>query len=1442
MFALGFSLYELVPAIKDEPLLANIYKQISVEQVNLQEDLGKVEIIYQTDSPLQKAQIEQLTSCLVPIFTGMQVSVTGKFQYNFLTAETIFPLLDVLRSQGLPLNGYMDNAQISMNSNEIVVTVKHCKSMLDGMNFCQKLEELIYIYTGVQPHVTLQEEETLEMDSVLEVISQKAPPPSKKVSKKKNIQLPIVDGLDIDENSAEVMYGSFFEPKKFSPLKELQENPGKVTIWGDVFFTDLRDTPRSKIILLSISDGTYSASLKLNGYAGEKFGKVEKIEKGDTIIVKGSHNFDNFSGEYIVRPTDIIRVQRLPKIDTAEQKRVELHLHTKLSMMDALCDPAGIVRKAHQMGHRAIAITDHGVVQAYPEAMLTCKAIQKEDPDFKVIYGVEAYFIDDKIPVMEGEASGEIADTTFVVFDIETTGLSPKNDVMTEIGAVLVKNGEILEEFNTFVNPNRPISEKITKITGITDEMVADAPQEEEALKAFLEFVDGRVLVAHNGHDFDIRFISVAAKRCGVNFKPVCIDTLPLGQSLYPSLKNYKLDTLGKFLEIPPFQHHRATDDARALGYIFIKMIEALQERGVTTLQTINTGLGDGTRALSKRSNHLIILVKNQTGMRNLYKIISESHITYYAAGRNKGPRVPRSLLDRHREGLIIGSACAAGDLYQAVRDGVDEKSLEKIASYYDYLEVQPLGNNEFMVRNGQVENQTKLIEFNKTIIELGKKLGKPVVATGDVHFTNKEDAIYRSILQAGQKYEDADSQPPLYYHTTGEMLEEFSYLPEETAFEVVVTNTNKIADMIEPGILPIPKGTFTPTIEGSDTMLREMTMNNARERYGDPIPQLIEDRLNKELDSIIKHGFAVLYVIAQKLVKNSEEHGYLVGSRGSVGSSAVANFSGISEVNPLPPHYVCPQCKHSEFFLDGSVGSGFDLPDKNCPECGTKLKGDGNEIPFETFLGFNGDKEPDIDLNFSGEYQSQAHRYTEELFGKEYVFKAGTVSGLQDKTAFGYVRGYLDERGIVVNSAERNRLIQGCTGVKRTTGQHPGGMVIVPKGYEIYDFCPIQHPADDKEKGVITTHFEFKYLHDTLLKLDELGHDMPTFYKHLEDMTGVKMDDVPMNDPKVTSLLTSTDALGVSPQLLGSQSGTFAVPELGTSFVRQMLLEAQPKNFSDLIQISGLSHGTDVWNGNAQDLIQSKTCTISEVIGTRDSIMTYLIHKGVEPKMAFDVMELTRKGKVAKDGFPPGVEEELKKHDVPQWYLDSCKKIQYMFPKAHAVAYLISAIRVMWFKLYYPLEFYATYFTVRGDDIDYEAAIGGRDVAIQHIADITAKIAQNKERREKSAKDEDTLTSLQVLNEYLQRGHSFSPIELGKSRGSKYVVEDGKIRLPFMSLKGVGAIAAESLESCTIEGQKYLSMDELRIATSVSNTVMEGLEAAGALGGLPRSNQLTFF
>ncbi len=1430
---MGLPLLELCPELAKDPAFSSDL-DILVQGVGIDEKNGRVKVRFESKRALSLRESQCVQAGITSRFPSYDLILAGRFAYEALDEAGILCLIEELKMQGMPLNGYFKNASIRLAGAVVEVEVQGGCTLLQDMGFPGALAALVEEKTGQAAEVRLSASKPFDAEAVMEHFAQKAPPP-RAVSK--GITLPKLAGLDLDEKPAESLFGAAFTPDKIDPLSSLDEGSRKCTVFGDVFKVDWRELRNGgQILLFGLTDYETSVSVKYRLFPDAKMGKLGEIKPGDSLIIRGEYYYDSFTNEYTLRPADVLRVQRKPWTDEAEEKRVELHLHTKLSALDGLCDPGEAVKTAARMGHKAIAITDHGVVQAYPEAMLAWDSLRKDYPDFKVIYGMEAYFVDDMVPVLDRHVKGSLPGACFVVFDIETTGLSPKDERLTEIGAVKLQNGEVVGRFSQFVQPGKPIPPHITHLTGITDEMVADAPPPGEALRRFLDFAGDCVLVAHNGHGFDMRFMRAAAEREGLEFTLPCIDTLPLGQALYPGLKNYKLDTLAAHLKVPPFSHHRAADDAKATADIFLHMLEELAEREIATLEGLNTGL-KAKNVLSRRNHHLILLVQNLTGLKNLYKIVSKSHIEHFASGKSKGPRVPRSLLNQHREGLLLGSACEAGELYRAILGGAGAEELERIADYYDYLEVQPLGNNEFLLREGKVESLETLQEFNKTIIELAKKLGKPVVATGDVHFLRQRDAVFRSVLQAGQGFSDADNQAPLYFRTTGEMLAEFRYLSPEDAKAVVIDWPNKIAESIEADIRPIPKGTFTPVIEGSDEMLRQSTMENARRRYGDPIPDLVRERLEKELDSIIKHGYAVLYVIAQKLVKNSEENGYLVGSRGSVGSSAVANFAGISEVNPLPPHYLCENCKHSEFFTDGSVASGFDLPNKNCPHCGTKMLGDGNEIPFETFLGFDGDKEPDIDLNFSGEYQSQAHRYTEELFGKDYVFKAGTVSGMQDKTAYGYVKNYLSERERSLPSAEVDRLVKGCEGVKRTTGQHPGGMVVVPSGYEITDFCPVQHPADDKDKGVVTTHFEFKYLHDTLLKLDELGHDVPTMYHHLEKISGIKMEEVPMNDEKVISLLTSTEALGISPEELGSKTGTFGIPELGTSFVRQMLIEAQPRNFGDLIQISGLSHGTDVWNGNAQDLIREQVCTISEVIGTRDSIMTDLIHKGVEPKVAFDVMELTRKGKVAKMGFPPGVEDSLRQNGVEEWYLESCRKIKYMFPKAHAVAYLISAIRLMWFKIYHPLAFYATYFTVRGEDIDYEAAVGGRAVAKRRLAAAT-ELAKN----EKSAKNEGVVTSLQIVYEYLLRGYEFLPIELGRSRAAAYCVEDGKIRLPFLAMKGVGENAARDLENATLAGQQYLSMDELQSAAGVNNTVMETLAAMGALGGLPKSNQISLF
>ena len=1415
-----------------DPDFAASFGRVIVEHARMLRQERQVVFTLRSAAPLDKGLCARLLASLQPDYEGFELKINNLFGYAALDEAALRELMEEMKRDGIPINGFLDRCRITITGQNITVGVCHGTKFLQEMEFERLLADRVAAHTGVRPKVTLTsavgEAEQRQMEEKLE---RKIAPPVVKFEKKNTAPSIKVEGLDLTDKPVTIFHGKMFTPKNLTPLKDLGGEGGKCVIWGDVFFTEVKGNYR-KIYTVSITDYTGSINLKIRAQEGEDCSKWENIAKGTTLLVCGDCTYDKYEHDYIVYPYDVLFVERKKREDNAPEKRVELHLHTKLSSMDAFCDPGGIVKLAHRMGHPAIAITDHGVCQGYPEAMLATDEIHKSDPEFKLIYGCEAYFVDDMVPCVYG-VKDQPLDGEFCVFDTETTGLDPGVEYLTEIGAVIVRNGEVVEEFDTFVKPGKSITPKITELTGITNEMVADAPGEKEALEAFLRFADGRILVAHNAHAFDIRFLKAAAKRSGISFEPTYIDTLTMAQAMYPGLHNYKQGTINKHLELPSYEAHRACEDSAALGRIFCVMLSDLAEKEVTTVEGINTGLGGNREVLKKKYFHLIILVKNQMGLKNLYKIVSEAHVNYFF----KKPRVPRSLLNKYRDGLILTSACEAGELYRAVVEGRSYEELKKIASYYDVLEIQPLGNNEYMVRDGKVESEEVIKDFNRTIIRLGEDLHKPVIATGDVHFTEPEDAIYRTVLQAGNGFKDADTQPPLFYRTTEDMLKQFSYLPKEKAYEIVVTNPRKIAATIDNNVRAIPRGTYPPSIEGAEQQLRDATWEHARRDYGDPLPKIVEDRLKKELDSICGHGYAVLYVIAVKLVAYSNAGGYQVGSRGSVGSSAVAHFSGISEVNSLPPHYRCPKCKYSEFITDGSVDDGFDLPDKDCPHCGTRMLVDGHDIPFETFLGFYGDKEPDIDLNFSGEYQSNVHRYTEELFGKANVFKAGTVSGIQDKTAYGYVKKYLEARGKTVNHAEENRLTLGCTGVKRTTGQHPGGMVVVPDTYEIYDFCPIQHPADDVAGGLLTTHFEFKYLHDTLLKLDELGHDMPTFYKYFEEYTGIPVDSIPMNDPRVYSLLTSPEELGVTPEQIDSQTGTFGIPEMGTNFVRGMLVEARPRNFSELIQISGLSHGTDVWTGNADELIRSGTCTIAEVIGCRDSIMLYLLRKGLEPKMAFDIMEAVRKGKVAKGGFKPGWEEAMREHEVPDWYIESCRKIKYMFPKAHAVAYLMSAIRLMWFKLYRPAEFYAVYFTVRGDDIDYEAAVGGAAVARAHMEAVKRRL-----KEEKNAKDEDVLVSLQLVNEMLSRGYAFLPIELGKSRGNKYIVEDGKVRLPFCALKGVGGTAAASLERATIDGQEYISVEELQQATGVTSAVLESLRSAGVLADLPESSQVSFF
>jgi len=1222
------------------------------------------------------------------------------------------------------------------------------------------------------------------------------------------------------------------EPFVISPtsIADISAPQRNIVILGTVFgYTQEPSRSGDRInISFSITDQASSIEVKCFASPTEADEISANISNGAVLALKGyvkrELRKDKTEGtDFQFYFSNVAKIGLIKRVDNAPVKRVELHLHTNMSHMDALIPPDVAVKQAKAWGHPAVAITDHGTAQGYQEAMLASEKIGQ-----KVIYGLEAYFVNDTAGAIYG-AYNEDYDAETIIFDIETTGLSVQNCKITEIGAVKIKNGEIIDTFNTFVNPEVPIPAEIVELTSITDEMVADAPKIDQALRMFFDFVGGerKLLVAHNA-DFDTGFIRYAAKECGLPFNNPYLDTLALSRYINPSLKKHKLDILAEYYELGDFNHHRACDDAAMLAAIYFKMIQSMREQDIKSFDQLKRDMSAKSNPLSLKPYHQIILVKNQTGLKNLYKLISYGFLKYY----KRHPRIPKTELEKHREGLIIGSACEAGELFTAILENKPESEIEEIVNFYDYLEIQPISNNRFLIAEEKARDDEDLKNFNRRIVELGEKYNKPVVATCDAHFLNDEDELYRKILLAGQKFKDFDKDSHLYYRTTEEMLEEFSYLGEEKAYEVVVTNTNLINNMIEDNIRPFPKGTFTPKMEGAEDDLTRICYQRAKSMYGDPLPEIVDNRLDKELTSIIKNGFAVLYMIAQKLVKYSEDQGYLVGSRGSVGSSVVASMAGISEVNPLPPHYWCPNCQYNDFSNPDKAGSGFDLPDKNCPVCGHKLNADGHNIPFETFLGFYGEKSPDIDLNFSGEVQGRVHKYTEDLFGAENVFRAGTVGTLADKTAYGYVMKYLEEKGISLPRAEVNRIVSNCVGVKRSTGQHPGGIVVVPKEYEIFDFCPVQHPADDPTSGIITTHFTFEYLHDTLLKLDELGHDMPTKYKYLEKYSNnTSVLDVPMNDKAVYDLFLSTEPLGVSPDDIGAKVGTFGLPEFGTKFVMGMVEEAKPKSFADLLQISGLSHGTDVWLGNAQELIRDGTCDISHVIGCRDNIMNDLIAYGVEKSVAFKIMESVRKGR----GLTPQWEEDMKAVGVPDWYISSCKKIKYMFPKAHAAAYVMSAIRLGWYKVHIPLAFYCSMFTVAPGGFDAQLVMGGRSKIRSTIKEI------EKLGKDATPKEQQSIPVLQLINEAMARGIKFLPVNIIKSDASAFVPENGAIRMPFSALGGLGENAAANIVAARNE-EPFFSVEDLQIRAKLTKSVIEVLRTNKVLEGLDETDQLSFF
>ncbi len=1486
--------FQVFPTLEVEKRIKRLLENTKVERVTSNRARDFLRIYLVSDHLVQKPdlwEVEKLIQKQLFPNLSMTVKIQEKFylshQYTLknLMEEYKKSILAELENYNHILHSMLKNASISYpEEGKLLLSLKDTILYRHQQEeFLRVLEKVIVERCGISSILTVEylpgeeeayrKEDEMILQQKIAEISQKASQKTREeqefVLKTEEAQAKEVQKQSIQKSAPkeeekpayrrpqkksdnpDVIYGRDFEEEAI-PISDIIGEMGEVTIRGQIISTDQREIRNEKTILFfDITDFTDTMTIKIFTRNDQLPEILENIKKDAFVKLKGIAMVDKFDGELTIGSlTGIKKIKDFTskRVDRSIRKRVELHCHTKMSDMDGVSEAKAIVNRAYSWGHPAIAITDHGVVQSFPDANHVWedlwkaeKARRKEagetNPDkndfFKVIYGVEAYIVDDLNQIASKE-KGQTLEDAFVVFDIETTGFSPVKNKIIEIGAVKIEKGEITDHFSVFVNPKVPIPYEITKLTGIQDSMVLDAESIEEVLPKFLDFCQGAVLVAHNAN-FDMSFILENCKRQGFSTEYTYVDTLGLARVLLPAQGKHTLDAVCKTLKISLENHHRAVDDAKATAEIFLRFIAMLKEQQITTLAQVNDLGEDSPSAIAKLPYyHAILLAKNNTGRVNMYTLVSQSHLSYY----NKRPKIPKSQLLKYREGLILGSACEAGELYRALLDDKSDAAIAKIVDFYDYLEIQPLGNNEYMINADRVRNvnsKEDIINLNKKIVALGEEFNKPVVATCDVHFLDPQDEVYRRIIMAGKGFKDADEQAPLYFRTTEEMLEEFAYLGREKAEEVVITNTNKIADSIDT-ISPVRPDKCPPIIENSDQILTDICYNKAHQMYGNPLPEIVENRLKRELNSIITNGFAVMYIIAQKLVWKSVEDGYLVGSRGSVGSSFVATMSGITEVNPLSPHYYCTNCFYNDFeseeVREYAGRAGIDMPPKACPVCGSPLHKDGFDIPFETFLGFKGDKEPDIDLNFSGEYQSKAHKYTEVIFGSGQTYRAGTIGTLADKTAFGYIKNYYEERGVKKRTCEINRLVGGCTGIRRSTGQHPGGIVVLPVGEDIHSFTPIQHPANDMTTDTITTHFDYHSIDHNLLKLDILGHDDPTMIRMLQDLTGVDPVTIPLDDPKVMSLFQNTQALGVTPDELGGcPVGSLGIPEFGTDFVIQMLLDTKPQTFSDLVRISGLSHGTDVWLGNAQTLIEEGKATIATAICTRDDIMTYLINKGVESSLSFTIMESVRKGK----GLKPEWEEAMLANNVPDWYIWSCKKIKYMFPKAHAAAYVMMAWRIAYCKVYHPLAYYTAFFSIRASAFSYEIMCQGK----KHLEDV---ISDYKKRSDSlSKKEQDTMKDMKIVQEMYARGYEFMPLDIFRAHSRNFQIIEGKIMPSLNSIDGLGEKAADAVMEAAKDGE-FLSKDDFRVRTKVSKTVIELMDSLNLLGDLPETNQISLF